>query len=222
MDEQPTTSLWKKAQGSFLKGLAIFIPVALTIWVIELIFLMADGIIAPLFVHLLGRQIPGLGLLSVLLIIFLLGVSSRYLLGTLFVTWLERLFTFLPVVRTIYTAARDLMKAFSFGSKGKTFRKVLMVEYPRKGLYTIGFLTNEIHYTRNGKAKERMLCVYILNPPNPTSGVLILVPETQATPLEISVEEGLKMVLSGGIVSPAQLQRYTSSKQKKRSALGKK
>jgi uncharacterized membrane protein len=136
--------------------------------------------------------------------VLVLGFVSRFILGTLLLKAMEKVFTSIPLVRSIYSATKDLLQAFSLGKKGKTFRKVLLVEYPRKGIFTVGFMTNEVMMETTGKTPRKMVSIYVPNPPNPTSGVLILVPESDAKPLDMSVEEGLKMVLSGGIVSPAE------------------
>ncbi|MBI1805814.1 MAG: DUF502 domain-containing protein, partial [Ignavibacteria bacterium] len=100
----------------------------------------------------------------------------------------------------IYSAMKDLINAFDPAKKGKSFKEVVLIEYPRPGLTTIGFVTNEISFG-NYPPPNDMVSVYIPNPPNPTSGVLIFVPRQSARTLDMSVEDGLKLVLSGGIVT---------------------
>jgi uncharacterized membrane protein len=139
-------------------------------------------------------------------LIFLVGLLSRNLIGKLFFSWFENFLRSIPFVRSVYGAIKDLVGAVSIGSKGKTFRRVIMVEYPRAGLYCIGFVTNEMSFlARNGETIE-FVNVYVPNPPNPTSGFLVLVPRKDAIPLNLTIEEGLKLVLSGGIVLPEKLQ----------------
>ena len=99
---------------------------------------------------------------------------------------------------------KDLLSAFQSGKKGKSFRHVILVEYPRKEVWTIGFVTNEITFSSSGTSTD-LVSVYIPNPPNPTSGVLILVPKDSFRVLDMSVEDGLKLALSGGIVTPNHL-----------------
>jgi uncharacterized membrane protein len=192
---------------AFFRGLVIFVPVAVTVWFVTVLFNMIDGIIAPIQPVLekwIGTRVPGLGVVTFVIVVLVLGFLSRFILGTLLLRAMEKVFTSIPLVRSIYSATKDLLQAFSLGKKGKTFRKVLLVEYPRKGIFTIGFMTNEVMMETTGKSPRKMLSIYVPNPPNPTSGVLILVPDSDAQPLDMSVEEGLKMVLSGGIVSPAE------------------
>jgi len=210
VEEISQRTIWARMRTAFFRGLVIFIPVAVTVWFVTVLFNMVDGIIAPLQPVIegwIGTRIPGLGVVTFLIVVVVLGFVSRFILGTLLLRAMEKIFTSIPLVRSIYSATKDLLQAFSLGKKGKTFRRVLLVEYPRKGIFTVGFVTNEVMVEGTGKTAQKMLSIYVPNPPNPTSGVLIFVPETDARSLDISVEEGLKMVLSGGIVTPAEVLR---------------
>jgi uncharacterized membrane protein len=203
-------TIWARMRTAFFRGLVIFVPVAVTVWFVTVLFNMIDGIISPIQPVLekwIGTRIPGLGVVTFVIVVVVLGFASRFILGTLLLRAMEKIFTSIPLVRSIYSATKDLLQAFSLGKKGKTFRRVLLIEYPRKGIFTVGFMTNEVMVQATGKTAQKMLSIYVPNPPNPTSGVLILVPESDAKPLDISVEEGLKMVLSGGIVTPAEVLR---------------
>jgi uncharacterized membrane protein len=135
-------------------------------------------------------------------LILLVGLLTRNLIGRVLFAGFENVLRSIPFVRSVYSAVRDLISAFVFGDKSKTFREVVIVEYPRPGLYSIGFVTNRIQSRVSATGLTELVSVYFPNPPNPTSGFLILVPRDQAVPLAITVEEGLKLVLSGGIVLP--------------------
>lgn len=198
-------TVWARMRATFLQGLIIFIPVGVTVWFVTVLFRMVDGILTPLqpiIEDSIGTRIPGLGVVAFIVIVFILGLISRFIVGTLLLKALEKVLTSIPLVRSIYSATKDLLQAFSLGKKGKTFRQVLLVEYPRRGIFTLGFLTNELTVKGPGKSVRKLLSIYVPNPPNPTSGVLILVPLSEAKAVGITVEEGLKLVLSGGIVSP--------------------
>lgn len=183
----------------------VIIPLALTFWFFRALLNAVDGILSPLLEQWLGREIPGLGFVSMLVIILIVGLLTRNIVGRLLFSWFENFLKSVPFVRSVYSAIKDLVGAFTLGGKGKTFREVVLVEYPRPGLYTIGFVTNQMPFDgRDGKSLD-FLNVYIPNPPNPTSGVLILVPKHDAIPLDITIEQGLKLVLSGGIVTPERL-----------------
>ena len=157
----------------------------------------------------IGHRVPGLGFISVVLLILLVGLLTRNLLGRLFLASFENLLRSIPVVRSVYSAIKDLVTAFAMGGDSKTFRQVIMTEYPRKGLYCIGFVTNEMKCRMPDGTMTEFLNIYIPNPPNPTSGMLVLVPKEEAIKLDLSIEEGLKLVLSGGIVVPELLSGHT-------------
>ena len=194
-EERP--ALWEVVRKTFGRGLVVIVPVGITYWVLQGLFDTIDRIISPIYDQILYRHIPGLGFLSMILLILLVGILSRNLIGITMGSILERIIVSIPLARTIYSTMKDLMQ---IGGKGKSFRQVVLVEYPRQGLFTIGFVTNQISVTVSSTTDE-MVSVYIPNPPNPTSGMMILVPKKHLQVMDMSVEEGLKLVLSGGMVT---------------------
>ena len=210
-DEPEKKGFWSGIRRIFLQGLVITIPLYITIWIFKLFLSSLDGFLAPVFRKYLGHHIWGLGVLSALIVVFLIGLVTRNLVGRMVLTGVESLLGSIPVVKNVYHAAKELMDAFSGANKARIFRQVLLVEYPRLGMYSIGFVTNEVEFTRGDRPNEGLLNVYIPHPPNPTSGMLILLPLDQVHPLDVTVEEGLKLVLSGGIVSPEQLKERLKS-----------
>lgn len=191
-----------KLRGAFVRGFAVIVPVALTYWFFRALLNAIDSILAPVFEYVLGRQIPGIGFISMVVIVLIVGLLSRNLVGRVLVKWFEKLVQTVPFVRGVYSAIKDLIGAFTVGGKGTTFRQVVLVEYPRTGLFTIAFVTNEMQFCYSNKKTIDFVNVYIPNPPNPTSGILILVPKNDAVVLDLTIEQGLKLVLSGGIVTP--------------------
>ncbi len=189
-------------RGAFLRGFIVIVPVALTFWFFRALLNAIDGILSPVFEHFLGRQIPGIGFVSMVVLVLIVGLLSRNLVGRVLMGWFEKLVQTVPFVRGVYSAIKDLIGAFTVGGKGTTFRQVVLVEYPRVGLYTIAFVTNEMQFSYSDKRTIDFVNVYIPNPPNPTSGMLILVPKKDAVVLDLTIEQGLKLVLSGGIVKP--------------------
>jgi uncharacterized membrane protein len=203
-------SFWGSVRATFVRGSALIIPLALTIWFFRALLNTIDGILSPVLEAWIGRPIPGLGFISMVVIIFLVGLLSRNLVGRLLFSSFENFVRSIPFVRSVYGAIKDLVGAFTLGSKGKTFRQVIMIQYPRIGLYAVGFVTNEMSFVDANGQRIEFLNVYIPNPPNPTSGMLVLVPKQEAIPLQLSIEQGLKFVLSGGIVTPeSPLQQQT-------------
>jgi uncharacterized membrane protein len=194
------SSLWEKFRNSFGRGLVVIVPVVITFWVLQIFFNAVDGIASPFFDKIFGQHIPGIGFITMVVLILIVGLMSRNLIARTIFRLFERFVSTLPLARTIYTAMKDIINALQPGKKGRSFRQVVLVEYPRPGLKTIGFVTNELTITDSGKS-EVMVSVYLPNPPNPTSGFLILVPRSEIKVLDITIEEGLKLVLSGGIVT---------------------
>ena len=204
IDEGPKRGAWPFLRAAFGRGLVLVIPLVITWWILTFLFNAIDGTISPVFDHVLGRHIPGVGFATMLALIFLLGVISRNLAGRYLLAAIEGVIGRLPLARTIYGSMKEMMTSFSPSSKGRSFKDVVLVEYPRKGLATIGFATNRITVGGSEPSGE-LVSVYIPNPPNPTSGLLILVPRDSVQLLDITVEQGLKLVLSGGIVTTGTL-----------------
>lgn len=205
MSEETRISFWGPVRNTFLRGIGIIIPLGLTYWFFQALLNAVDGILRPHLETWIGRQVPGLGFISMIVLIMLVGLLTRNLIGRLFLAWFENLLHTIPFVRSVYSAIKDLVSAFAIGGKSKTFRQVVMTQYPRPGLYCIGFVTNEMPCTMPDGQRIDFLNVYIPNPPNPTSGFLVLIPRAEAITLNLSIEDGLKLVLSGGIVIPEKL-----------------
>lgn len=184
---------------TFLAGLVVVIPIVLTILALVWFFRLLDGFLSPLIMDLWGIQIHGLGILIEIGIIFLVGAITTNVLGARLLKFLQDLLTRLPVVKRIYPAIQQIVEAFS-PSGDSAFKKVVLVEYPQKGVFSIGFLTNEV--TVNGAGEpSRYFSVYI-----PTNNLYIghvaLFKEEKVVVTGYSVEEGLKIILSGGTSFP--------------------
>ena len=193
-------TFWQSLRGTFGRGVFVLLPVVITLWFFNLLFSTVDGIISPIFDQVLSRHIPGLGFVTMIILILIVGVLSRNLIGLGIFKFFERLISSIPLARTIYSATKDLLNAFQGGKRGRSFREVVLVEYPRPGIHTIGFVTNELSVEIDNDP-GKLISIYILNPPNPTSGMLILTARKDVKVLDLSVEEGLKLVLSAGIVT---------------------
>jgi uncharacterized membrane protein len=196
---------------AFVRGMVVIIPLGLTYWFFSAFLNAIDGILSPIYERLLGQKVPGLGLLSMVVLVLTVGLLSRNLVARLIFSWLEKFLGSVPFVRGVYGAIKDLIGAFTVGGKGRTFRHVVLVEYPRPGLYTIAFVTNEMTFSGSANRSMDFVNVYIPNPPNPTSGLLILVPKKDLIVLDLTIEQGLKLVLSGGIVTPELLKEKTGA-----------
>ena len=208
-DDSLKKSFWAEVRATFVRGSVLIIPLALTIWFFRALLNAIDGILSPALEAWIGRPIPGLGFISMVVIILLVGLLSRNLVGRVLFSWFENFLRSIPFVRSVYSAIRDLVNALALGSKGRTFREVVLFQYPRQGIYNIGFVTNEMQFIGKEDQRIDLVNIYIVNPANPTSGMLVFVPKEDVIQLNISVEQGLKLALSGGIVTPERLAART-------------
>jgi len=187
----------------FLTGLVVTVPVVATYLALRFLFETLDGLLGPTLARLAGRPLPGLGLLLTLAIVLLVGVVARSIAGRRLVRLGERIIDQVPVARSIYRASREIVETATL-SKRQLFREVVMIEYPRPGIYSYGFVTGYTSRTTDGRA-ERLAHVFIPGPPVPTTGLLVAVPVEQLFLLDLTVEDALKLILSGGMVTPARL-----------------
>lgn len=186
-------------RNTFLAGVIVFIPLVATVYVLWFGFDFMDSLLRPFLEHLLGRYIPGSGFAAMLLLILALGALARLTLGKRIVAALEQAIMHVPLVKTIYATAKHASRALiDTGAEG--FKGVVLVEYPRRGCYVIGFTTGAKVGEVQQKVGKGMINVFIPTAPNPTSGMVIVVPQDEVIPLEMSVEDGLKIIVSGGFV----------------------
>ncbi len=183
----------------FLSGLLVVVPIIVTFLILRLLFRTVDGLLAPVVTQLVGREIPGVGLLATIVIVFLAGFFISSVFGSRLYSIGEVLFIKTPLVRTVYVGAKQLMESM-FLPSSKAFKQVVLVEYPRKNGWAIGFIGGEL--VVNGKS---LISVFVPSTPTPFTGFVINYPPEEVTPLSISVEEAVKFVVSGGIVAPERL-----------------
>ena len=189
-----------------ITGLLIWIPLAITIWVLELIVSTMDQsllLLPPEYQPqvLLGYQIPGLGALLTLVVVFVTGVLASNILGQRLLWFWEYLLGRIPVVKTIYNSVKQVSDTL-FAPGGQAFRKALLVQYPREGSWTIAFLTGRPGGDVANHLRGEYLSVYVPTTPNPTSGFFLMMPRSDVVELEMSVEEALRYVISMGVVAP--------------------
>lgn len=199
---------WKSRLRTLLVGgLLILAPTYLTIYVLLVLFRFMDGIFAPLidrtlsaFLEEPGIHIPGLGILLTLLVILTLGWLSTGVVGRRVIDSLEGFIRRIPIAKSVYGATKGVLEAVS-RDQNEAFKRVVLVEYPRLGMYGIGFVTGS-PARWGGPVDEDLTPVFVPTTPNPTSGFLLLVPEREIIECAITVEEGIRMVVSGGILQP--------------------
>jgi uncharacterized membrane protein len=184
----------------FFSGLLVVVPLVVTYIVLRMFFKAVDGILAPVVATLYGKPIPGLGLLVTFLLVMLAGAIAAGVGGgrliRLWEGWLSRI----PLIRVIYGGAKQMLESIS-RSGGSSFQQVGLVEYPRAGLYSICFLANRLPIHTNGREDLRVTA-FIPSTPTPFTGSLILVKPEEIIPIDLSVEDAIKLIVSGGILVP--------------------
>ena len=196
-----------------LAGLLFVAPVFITLYVLRVLFFFMDGIFAPLIDRALRQlfpdssiHIPGLGILLTLAVVLFLGWLSTNLVGRRLLDSVEAFLLRVPVVKSVYGATKGVLEAVSH-DQAEAFKRVVLVEYPRLGVFSIGFVTGASSRwpMADPRADEELVPVLIPRTPNPLSGYIVLVPPRQVIECAISVEEGVRMVVSGGILPPEAL-----------------
>jgi len=190
-------------QNKFIAGMVIVLPIGITVVLLQMMFTWLDGFFSPLAFRLAERRIPGIGIMSTLLIVFVIGVLVTNIVGRAFVSSGEYLVARIPFIGSIYYGAKQFLETLT-AEKRQAFTQVVLIEYPKKGSYALGFVTAEPGEEIQEHIPEPLLNVFVATTPNPTTGFLLLVPKKTVRLLPISVEDGIKMVVSGGIIHPAQ------------------
>ena len=187
-------------------GLLVWVPLGITLLVVRMLVRWLDGTLqlvpeAYRPENLLGFNIPGIGVVLSLLIVFVTGVLVANLFGRSLVSVWEQLLARIPLVRSIYSGAKQLAETM-FSEAGQSFRKVLLIEFPRKGLWTLAFQTGTDVGEAQLKTGQNVINVYVPTTPNPTGGYFVMVPREDVVELDMSVDDCLKMLMSMGAVVP--------------------
>ena len=187
----------------FFAGLVIFLPLSLTVYFFHLFFLMTSDFLHPLilnqhWVYLPRASVRPISFILTITLIWLLGVVASNFMGKRLVKWFEALIHHIPVFRGMYEAIQKMTEAF-FGAQSP-YQSVVLVEYPRKGMHTYGFVTNRVSGRAFG-SEEIYLCLFVPTVPNPTSGLLVYVPESETILLHMTIEEAAKILVSHGCVA---------------------
>ena len=176
-------------------GIAVIVPLGVTVWVVGFLFLRIDGLLQPLLVEVIGRRIPGAGLLVTVILLYLVGLLVQTLGGRTLLYYAERVLLKLPFLKDVYGSSKMIMETFTNPS-GVGFKRVVSFEYPRPGCRAFGFVTNEVVLPDG----SRELAVFLPTTPNPTSGYLLFLPNDEVEETTMSVDEAVKLIVSGGVV----------------------
>ena len=211
-DFPSTEPAYIRLRNAFFSGVILVAPLCLTVWVFSKIIDFVGGTFKPLFLVFVPyglRDRPGLdavwsilATLIVMALVTLLGYVSRYVFGKFFFSIGDRFIQSIPGVNAVYNTVRQIVNTFSSQSR-HMFNKVVLVEFPRKGSWTIGFLTNTVQGEAQSKSGEDVWTIFVPTTPNPTSGFLLMIPRSEVIELDMAVGDGMKMIISGGAVTPA-------------------
>lgn len=203
----PRTSIRRHLRGYFFAGVLITAPIGITFYLAWLIIKWVDGWVTPLLPPLYNPEtylpfgIPGLGLLIVCAVLTLIGAITAGILGRFWLRTSERVLARMPVIRSVYAAIKQIFETV-LSHKSDAFRDVVLFEYPRRGSWAMGFITGKTEGEVQDITGDEVVNVFLPTTPNPTSGYLLFIPRRELVVLSMSVEEGIKMVVSGGIVTP--------------------
>ena len=189
--------MWTHFKRTILAGIFTIVPLALTGFILVFMFRFLDSVSAPIL-NIIGFHIPGLGILLTILSVYFLGVIIRNVLGKRLFSWGEKIVLAIPLVSTIYKTIKQFINAFSGTADGKNFQKVIFLQYPRVGVWTLAFVTGESVDANSVEYYH----IFVPTTPNPTSGFFIIIPKRETMLTEMTVEEGIKMVISGGLIAP--------------------
>lgn len=198
-----TKKVFKHLRTKIFAGILVILPLGITFLVLKFVFNTLDGILDPLIpditISLLHRvyHIPGVGIIAFFLLLYLIGLITTNVLGRKLISWGDRLFTTIPVVKNIYTSSKQLTDAFSATRKG-SFRQAVFVEFPQEGNYMLGFVTNEL----TDLEQQKKVTVFIPTAFVPPQGFLLFLPREKILPSQLTVEEAIKAIMSVGIVTP--------------------
>jgi len=182
---------------NFITGLLVLVPLGVTIFVLKGLLGWIDNILGDLPEYVTGLSFPGLGIITLILFIFVIGIISTNYVGNRIVRFWDELMQKVPLVRGVYSTVKQVMETFSVKHN---FRGVALVEYPRKGCYSIGFVTGDVPGESVGLV-GKYSTFFVPTTPNPTAGFLLMLPEAEVHHLDMTVEQGMKFIISLGLVS---------------------
>jgi len=209
---------WSQLKNALLAGLAVVLPLGITVWVVISFAAFVDSnldLLPPAINPevLLKRELPGLGILITVALVTAIGAISKYYVGQRLVGYVEGVLLRLPLLSGIYQGLKKLVDTL-FSKEGMKFRQVVMVEYPRRGIWAVAFLTGEQAewLITNEFGDDQIVSLFLPTTPNPTSGFYLLAPARDVRLLDVSVEEAFKLIMSAGIVTPDEGRALTEIK----------
>ena len=198
--------MWSLASKYFFRGMFVLLPLFITTWLLWFLFSFMDGMLGGIISVIFGHPLPGVGFLVTVSLIFLTGYFTNYILGEKILKLFESIICQVPIVKSVYSSAKQINEALFQSKESKGLNKACLMEYPRKGIYSLGFITSGAPKEATAKTGgEKMLCVFVPNTPTPATGFLVLVPEKEVIMLDMKTEDAFKLVVSAGVLKPKEL-----------------
>ena len=204
---RPRRSLGKRLRAYFLAGILITAPISITLYLSWLLVTFVDNRITPLIPaqynpeNYLPFALPGLGVLILIAALIFVGAFAAGFFGRMWIHFTEQMLNRMPVIRNVYSAVKQILETI-LAQQSNAFREAVLVEYPRRGIWAIAFITGRTKGEVQNLTEEECINIFLPTTPNPTSGFLLFVPKEDLIPLTMTVEQAIKMVISGGIVTP--------------------
>lgn len=205
--QRPRMTMSQRLRAYMFAGILVTAPIFITFYLAWLLVTFVDSKITPLIPATYNPEtylpfaLPGLGLLVLIVALMLVGALTAGFVGRLWLRFSERVLSQMPVIRNVYSAVKQILETV-LAQQSNAFREAVLIEYPRRGMWAIGFLTGITKGEVQNLTEEQCINVFLPTTPNPTSGFLLFVPKKDIVPLSMSVEDAIKMVISGGIVTP--------------------
>ena len=194
--------MWTRVSNYFFRGLITLLPLLVTIWLLWFMFSFIDGILGNLITIIYGRPLPGVGFVSTFVLIFATGYFATHIFSAKLFKLGEEILYRVPIVKSIYSAAKQINDVLFLHKQSDEFRRACIVEYPRKGIFSVGFVTSDAAEEIEKKAKSKLINVFVANTPTPATGFLIMVPAQDVILLDMRMDDAFKYVISGGVLKP--------------------
>jgi len=195
--------MMQKLSAIFFRGLITLLPLLVTIWLIFFFYNFLDGILGNIISVFIGHHIPGLGLVIIIALIFFIGLISPNVIGKRIIDYGDRLMNKVPVVKSIYSSVKQVNDVLFMERDTTSFNRACIVEYPRHGIWSIGFVTSDTaQEIENKSGHHKMVNVFIANTPTPATGFLIMLPSKDIQLLDMKIDDAFKYVISGGVLKP--------------------
>ena len=195
--QKPKGSWLRHLRNTFLAGILAAIPLVATYFVLRFLFVSLDGIFQPVVKFLVGRSLPGVGLVALIILVYLLGLIAANVIGRTLIRWFDAGMSRTPVIKYIYSASKQVVDSLR-RLQGVPFKKVVIVEFPKAGMYSLAFVTGQPVEFKG----QKKIPLFIPHTPNPMTGFLVLLSTDQIIDTDMTIEDAMKMVLSDGLLSP--------------------